>query len=808
MNRRMLFVFALLASTGAAAAQTLLNFEAPPQAPAKITTQYGPQGVIFQSAFLRTDPAAHSGTQVLQSGNPSDGEFDPGPFVITFTSPQSHVKFFADSMGSPADHILKAFDGNGNLVAQDGPRTVAQDVFTTSFEVNVPTPTITRLEFLLINSGFEVIDDLEFQGEPPGPTPTEPPVVQLIRPINGLELDIPDDIPVMDINGTVTGDGLISPVIVTVANLQPPESTAPPLNLALDLTGTGTTRQFALAGGIAQVPLGPITVTATAENTGNLKGTATSTFNNFPAAIRNRFISEGGAAVLGNFQFGLFAGTCRIAVYEHAAISAANGGAILIHGAIFDKWMSLRSLSNPTSLGCPQNEEHDAPIGFGAREQDFVGGRIYANVPGIAPPGTAYVPAVFRDAIEKRGTELVFGLPMADPTDSIGPASLTWLFQRFLRPGESADLLPSTLEIRNSPPVLLMERQLGPWFLGSFGQSPFDIDRHKSPATLWETFPCGNNLGPCPVPDEPPFPPPNIDNAGELFCNGITYVPTLEGTTIPNVGTVPPEWRSVRGQYDVTPVFGAIISAHMTDIDNGFTHETHNGNCPYFPNILEVLSTVTCVSDFEFFVRPIGPQVDTSPLPSLFGHDNKDRIKTEYEVSYLALAHNFLGAPAVGDLVHTTGRWIVDCGHATYKTELHPIFSYARMKTVISETNAFTGLEDDLFNGRPATRVGILVNGWFPGGDNNAIEFDAFPPPRPSPDAVLHVVKPVDNAAGGYQAAEDVTMEFQFVPPGTANHIHLKFTSPRRENTVTAAGEMKFDSGRQYWGIWYLYWGN
>jgi hypothetical protein len=102
--------------------------------------------------------------------------------------------------------------------------------------------------------------------------------------------------------------------------------------------------------------------------------------------------------------------------------------------------------------------------------------------------------------------------------------------------------------------------------------------------------------------------------------------------------------------------------------------------------------------------------------------------------------------------------------------------------------------------------VAIWVNGWFPGGDNNAIEFDAFPPPRPNPDAVLHVVKPVDNAPGGYTAAEDVTMEFALVPPGTASHVHLKFTSPRRENTVTGAGEMKFESGRQYWGIWYLYW--
>lgn len=796
---------AFLAGGSAMAAQTVLDFE-DIAAPAKITTQYGARGVIFQGAFLRTDPAAHSATRVLQTGNPSDLEFDPGPMLITFTSPQSRVRLFAASIGAAAVHILKAFDANGILVAQDGPKSVAANMFNTMFEVTVPTATITRVEFLLTNGGgFEVIDDLEFEGEPPIPTPTEPPVVQLIRPINGLELDIPDDIPIMDISGTVTGDGLISPVNVTVGNLQPPESTAPPLNVALNLTGTGATRQFALAGGIALVPLGPITVTATAENTGGLKGTATSTFNNLPLAIRNRFTTAGGSAVLGTFQFGLFAGPCRIAVYEHAAISAAGGGAILIGGDVFTKWMSLRTLADPNGLGCPQNEERDA-VG-GARAQDFERGRIYAKVTGIAPPGTAYVPVVFVDAIEKRGTELVFGLPTGDPTDSSGPASQTWLFQRFFRP-EGRDVQPSTLEIRNSPPSLWMERQLGAWYLSQFAPSAFDIERHKSAATLWESFPCSNNLGPCTVDPEPPL-PPNMENAGELFCNGVTYIPTLEGTQVPPVvgPTIPPEWVSIRGQYDVTPVFGAIISAHMTDIDNGFTHETHNGNCPYFPNILEAVSTVTCVSDFEFFVRPIGPQIDVSPLPSLFGKKNTDRIKTEYEVAFAAAAHNFLGAPAVGDLIHTTGRWIIDCGHATYKSELHPIFSYAKMKTVVSETNTFTGLEEDLFNARPATRVAIWINGWFPGGDNNAIEFDAFPPPRPSPNAVLHVVKPVDNAPGGYTAAEDVTMEFQLVPFGTASHVHLRFTAPRRENTVTGAGEMKFQSGRQYWGIWYLYWG-
>ena len=35
-----------------------------------------------------------------------------------------------------------------------------------------------------------------------------------------------------------------------------------------------------------------------------------------------------------------------------------------------------------------------------------------------------------------------------------------------------------------------------------------------------------------------------------------------------------------------------------------------------------------------------------------------------------------------------------------------------------------------------------------------------------------------------------------------------RFTAPRRENPVSHAGEMLFKPGRQYWGIWYLYWGS
>jgi hypothetical protein len=818
-----ILVITLLLAAGAAGAQTILDFEdADIPTGATIVAQYGARGVIFQHASLESDPAAHSGTRVLRAVKTGGEVFTPFPMVITFTSAQTRVKLFAGSQFASLNATLTAFDSEfgGNVVATSGPSLVPQNTFTTAFEVTVPTFSIKRVELQLEGTAFASIDDLEFQGDPPPPPPTQP-VVTITQPINGITVDIPGDLPILPIAGTVTGEGLLSPVTVTMAFRRPPESaTLPPLTLELDLTGSGTTRQFSLPDGMSVVPLGPITVTATAQNFAGLTGSATSTITNLPQAVRDRFTAEGGAAVLGEFQYGIL-GVCSIAVYEHGAISGRSGGAIVIRGDVFTKWLSLRGPFNETGwFGCPLNEEGDT-IG-GARLQPFERGRIYARLPDVAPPGAFYVPAVLTDAIDKRGGDEGIGLPLADPTDSAGVMQ-TWLFQRFSRPDNPEGLLPSTMEIRGSPPTLWMERQAGTWFQGegilsgTFVLSDFDKATHKSAATLWESFTCKDNLGPCTVDPEPSFPPPNLEDAGVQFCGGHTYVPGLSPP--------PPEWKcGPAGDYVATPVFGAITSAHMTDIDNGLTHETHNGNCPYLGEGLAIGAIlqsppvafgeyvaaeeygVTCVSDFEFFVRPIGVITKPRGVSSLFGKSNTKNIKTEYEVAYASAAHNFLGAPAVGDLVHMTGRWIIDCGHETFKSELHPLFSFARMKTVISETNTFTGLEEDLFGGKPATRVAIWVNGWYPGGDNNAIEFDAFPPPRPSPNAVLHVVKPVDSAAGGYRAAEDVNLEFGFRPVGAASHVHLRFTSPLRQNPVTPAGEMKFQSGRGYWGIWYLYW--
>ena len=76
------------------------------------------------------------------------------------------------------------------MVATDGPRLVTQDVFTTGFEVKVTTPNIARVELQVQDSAHQAIDDLEFEGEAPAPTPTAPPFVQIISPANGAELDV------------------------------------------------------------------------------------------------------------------------------------------------------------------------------------------------------------------------------------------------------------------------------------------------------------------------------------------------------------------------------------------------------------------------------------------------------------------------------------------------------------------------------------------------------------------------------------------------------------------------------------------
>jgi hypothetical protein len=261
-------VAALWACPAALAAPTVLDFE--DLAPGtQVTTQYGARGVVFLNHYLGTDPAAHSGTHVLRTVNPASEIFVPIPLAMTFNAPQVLVTFFAESQSVPLNGTLTAFDAAGNVVAQDGPKLVAANVFTTPFQVTVSgNPAIVRAELRLENGAYFAIDDLTFDGEAT-PPPPPPPTVAFTSPPNGAFLDTST----LDISGTVKGEGLVSPVTLTMNYARPPESTAPPFTSSLELTGTGTSRNFALPG-FTGLPMGPITISVTASNSGGKTGSA------------------------------------------------------------------------------------------------------------------------------------------------------------------------------------------------------------------------------------------------------------------------------------------------------------------------------------------------------------------------------------------------------------------------------------------------------------------------------------------------------------------------------------------------------
>jgi len=762
LNHARLVMSAMLIglAPGTAAALTAIDFE-DQTAPQTVTAHYGPQGVLFEAAYLDLDAAARSGTRVLRTYPLNSEIFAPVALRMIFTSGQSRVSMYAGSPFAPVNGTLRAFDSNGVLLVEDGPRAIAANVFTTLFEITRTTADIASVELHPETVSDLSIDDLEFDGDPPPPPPAEAPVVVITSPANGGELDADS----IDISGTVTGEGLLSTAYLTITFRLPPESTAPPFRSDLSLTGTGTTRTFTLPGGFGGVPMGPIEIKVDAENIGGLEGSATNTITNLPTAIRQRVAAE---PTLGEFEFGIVAGACKLAVYENGAVSVDSANTTYVfRGDIHAKWLTLRGAFDNEGFGCPLGEERDSPAVGGGRVQDFTDGRIYTT-PNI---GTFQVPAVFVDIIDKRGGEAATGVPIADPGSSIG-AMRTWLFQKFTRP-DRPDLLPSTIEIRGTPPRIWIARQSGDLSIVTTG-------------TLCENFPCDGNLGPCSVEPTAPQPEP-IENPGGLFCDGTTFFPGLSG---------PREWEpivSFNGDYVSTPVYGAVVSSLMADTDLTLTHEWFY-DCPPVP--LRV--PFDCPSDYLVKVKPYGPHLGIFPHTSLFAGTSRTSLKLEYERFYADFAL-WMGYPEIGDLMYAAGRWIIDCGHDTYKSELHPIFMYAKMKTVTSITDPFTGaVQENAFGGQPATRADIWVNGWYPG---DPIEFDVFPPPRPSPDALLAVSKPKDA-----DAAHGVSIEWSLQPPGGANHVHIRFTAPYRETTVTSYGEMIWEINRGYQGQWYLYW--
>jgi hypothetical protein len=732
-----LFVLvALVALVPARAAAVSFDFEDLPNG-TNVQAQYGPRGVIFPGggAYVVTHPHARSGTRVLRSIAPNAEVFTPAPLVMTFTSPQSHVAFFAANYPSGTERgTLKVFGANNAVLGQDGPKAVPADSFTASFDVRVPAGGIVRAEFQIENSALELIDDLVVEGTTVI-GPTTPPTVAFTNPPQNAALS-PGP---LVLRGTVTGDGLLGQITLRVAFGLPGDSTAPPSINTVALTGSGTRRTFALN---YSTIAGVYTVTAMASNSSNLQGTATVHFTALPDAIRARYTASGGAAVFGNLRFGAGETGCVAAVYDKGLIAAVGSTTFVVKGPIFQKWMATREASNPMSkLGCPSAEERGALAS--ARAQDFNHGRIYA-----AAGTTAYVPEVFRDAIEKLGGETTTGVAVADPTDSTA-AMQTWLFQRFTRL-DNPSVEPSTLEIRGSPPVLYVER-VGEGLVESTG-----LPLYSTTATVFRTFPCDGNLGPCSV-QKPTSAPPIPDTPGR--CPG-TYNAVLN----------PIEWQWVTGgNYNQTSVRGWVKSSAMSCSDNPLTHDYLMTNNSPLCSAKDVFP-----SDWSVKVAPLAP----------FGNlllAGQRELEIEFEAYYAGYFFAGWGWPTAGNLILTNGRHIFDCGHTPYNTEIHPPYLTSHIAT---RKRTDGGLE---------TVAEIWVNGYFPG---EPIDVDLWPPPRPTPDAYLTVTRPTDDAALGLSVTTSTSY----------SGARARFTAPHREVSVDEAGKMNWATGRGYEGEWTVYW--
>jgi hypothetical protein len=260
-------------------------------------------------------------------------------------------------------------------------------------------------------------------------------------------------------------------------------------------------------------------------------------------------------------------------------------------------------------------------------------------------------------------------------------------------------------------------------------------------------FPCEGLQGPCQV--SAPTSGPFVENAGDRFCDGKTYP------------FGPPEWSPILGHHVLTSMLGIVRDSVKASIDNPLTHECHEGP-PDF------------ASDWNVSVWPL------HPFQSLRAENTY--VEVEFETCFVNPFFAKFEWPFRNDLYFAAGRWIIDCGHRPYRSEIHPPFVAAHMLT-------------QSFEGQPATQANIWVNGYYTG---EPVSIDIFPPPRPSPDATLNISKPIDA-----EAALGVNVEFS-TPAST--HVRVRFTASPRQVEVTDAGEMKWEAGRAYYGRWHVWW--
>jgi hypothetical protein len=735
------------------AAPTVFDFEDRPNQPVISRNDYAAKGLILeQGGVIVTPPSTHSPTHALRRATLEVvSEFLVPPYRLRFTSLQSRVKLYAGA-DSPAGTIpqgtLEAYNSDGSKILQDGPKPVTANAVQTPFEVNASTPTISYVELEInfladngtLNQLLEYVDDLEIEGVPPPEVPTSAPLVSITAPSNGALSG-----PTFLLQGNVTGGALVDNVQVQLWPATPPNRPRlPPETLMLPLTGSGITRNFSGTVTMRVFPDLPHLIIVEARNVAGLTGSAQELVAIVPPEIATR-LDAVGAATIGALQWGASGDGCIIEVFTNGAIASNRGTTYLILGDIFTKWLDwlnakLQSTGAiPTGILCPTQDEQRVDTGGApVRVQNFRGGRIYAKL----PDGSHFVPAVFAQAIDRipeaRGFPISF--PISDPKRSV--TAKTWLYQQFTEPRTSGPTpLPTTIEIKGDPPVLWVEHH--GVITSQLPVGPGEVLPRWSAwaPTIAVRRSCSGREGPCDFTD--PYAGQTVLPNPSKVCGGKTY-PFAK------------EWTAIKGDYDLTSAYGLVWESRMSEDDLFLSHSFS--------------------WDWNIFFVPLPGSRD------VLSDKNPHSLELEWEWYFWHYFTVLYSLPVVGDLMFVAGRWIVDCGHDDFSTEIHPPSLVAFMRT----------------NPTPATDAYIWINGFY---DGDPIDVDITPPPRPAPNAFLVVNKPLDtDAAVGIQVAVSGDKDaFSFA--------RAQFSATPRYVTVDdSTGEMIWQGGREYMGHWSTFW--
>ena len=168
--------------------------------------------------------------------------------------------------------------------------------------------------------------------------------------------------------------------------------------------------------------------------------------------------------------------------------------------------------------------------------------------------------------------------------------------------------------------------------------------------------------------------PPTYTAAGVCGSGSRTYLAELANGN-PLDSQVPYEWADIVPGGTQVVVSGTAAYTHLGPQDNPFTHPFGN----------DLSMDVALDAGFRPFSRQLGApeekpgqmhvEITSGAIPHVQRPTQASPAQTWEQLSEFnqtGLQPGF-AHPSVGDRVLVQGRWIIDCGHANYGTELHPM---------------------------------------------------------------------------------------------------------------------------------------